>query len=157
MTDQRPTNSDSFALIVFLIIAVGISLLLGYFTAPGEWFAGLEKPPFNPPNWLFAPVWVVLYFCIAFAGYLVWRRQHRGAAITAWAAQMVLNWSWSPVFFRLQAPWLAVAIIVATLAAIVAFMALAWRIDKRATWLFVPYAAWVSFATVLNIAIAALN
>lgn len=157
MNEQRSTTSDSFALIAFLVIGVGISLALGYFTAPGEWYAGLEKPFFNPPNWIFAPVWIVLYFCIAFAGYLVWRRQRSGPALAAWAAQMVLNWAWSPAFFQLQAPWLAVAIIVATLVATIAFIALAWRIDKRAAWLFVPYAGWVGFATALNVAIAALN
>lgn len=157
MNEQKPAISDSFALIVFLLVAVGISLALGYFTAPGEWYAGLQKPPFNPPNWLFAPVWIVLYFCIAFAGYLVWRRQPRGPALAAWAAQMLLNWAWSPVFFRVQAPWVAAAIIVAALVAILAFIVLASRIDRRAAWLFAPYAGWVSFATVLNISIAALN
>ena len=74
-----------------------------------------------------------------------------------WVAQMVLNWLWSPAFFGAEAPWLALAIIVAMLGCILMFMAQAWQLDRVSAWLFAPYAAWVAFATVLNGAIAVMN
>ena len=154
---SRPVPLRLPSLAVFLVVAVGISSLIGVFAVPGEWYAGLSKPPFNPPNWVFAPVWLALYFCIGFAGWLVWRREPRSLAMGLWAAQMGLNWVWSPVFFRLQAPWPAAAIIVSILALIIGFIVTANRIDRRAAWLFVPYAAWVGFASALNIATAILN
>lgn len=150
-------SSRWISLAVFLVVAVGISSALGVLTLPGEWYAGLSKPPFNPPNWIFGPVWLVLYFCIAFAGWLVWLKEPRGPAIMVWAAQMLLNWAWSPVFFRLESISGAALVIVSIFALIVAFIILARRADWRASWLFAPYAAWVGFASVLNLSILWLN
>src|SRR5690606_19653779 len=128
----------------------GIGLLIGFATQPGDWYDDLAKPPFNPPSWLFGPVWTVLYVLIAIAGWRIWRVAPRSAAMLLWFVQMILNWLWSPAFFGAEAPWLAFAIIVPMLAAILAFIAQARRIDRPAAWLFVPYAAWVAFATLLN-------
>ncbi len=141
----------------FLLVVIGVGSVIGVLTAPGEWYAGLAKPPFNPPSWLFAPVWLALYVGIAVAGWRTWRRAPAGPAMALWVGQMLLNWLWTPVFFALHLPWPAFGVIVVLLGLIVAFIAARWRSDRVAAWLFVPYAAWVSFATLLNGAIAWLN
>lgn len=142
---------------LFVAAIVLLSLMIGWFTLPGEWYAGLDKPFFNPPSWLFGPVWTVLYVLIAIAGVVIWRADRNGVAMKLWVAQMVLNWLWSPAFFGLQSPELAFVIILALLAAIIAFILAARRIAPAAAWLFAPYLAWVSFATLLNGSIAWLN
>jgi benzodiazapine receptor len=144
-------------LVLFILLVVGGGSLIGATNTPGEWYAALAKPPFNPPNWIFAPVWTTLYVMIAVAGWRIWRQARTGGAMTAWWLQMGLNFLWSPVFFTLQSVGLALAVIVALLAAIVAFIVLAWDRDRPAALLFLPYAAWVGFATLLNASIFLLN
>ncbi|MDQ2632237.1 MAG: tryptophan-rich sensory protein [Pseudomonadota bacterium] len=136
---------------------MAISLGIGYVTAPGQWYENLDKPVFNPPSWVFGPVWTVLYVLIAIAGWRIWRIAPKSTAMMLWVAQMILNWLWSPAFFGAEAPALALAIILAMLASIALFIAQAWRLDRWSAWLFVPYAAWVAFATVLNGSIVLLN
>lgn len=139
----------------FLVLVAGGGLLIGALTAPGAWYAGLEKPHFNPPNWIFGPVWTVLYILIAMAG---WRAYEAGSQrLRLWWTQLGLNFLWSPVFFVLQQPWLAAVIIAALFGVIVAFIAQSWPKDRLSAWGFVPYLAWVGFATVLNLSIAILN
>jgi translocator protein len=142
---------------LFIAVVLGIGLLLGYATAPGEWYASLQKPPFNPPNWLFGPVWSVLYVLIAIAGWRVFERDGTGSLKKLWFAQMALNFLWTPIFFGAQQIGLALIVMIALLAAILAFIALAWRRDLAAALLFVPYAVWVGFATLLNGSIWMLN
>lgn len=149
--------SPRAALVLFLALVLGGGLVIGYLTAPDEWYAALAKPVFNPPAWLFAPVWTVLYVLIAVAGWRVWRHARGGAAMKLWWAQLVLNFLWSPVFFAAHAIGAALGIIVLLLALILAFIGVTWRQDRAAAWLFVPYAAWVAFATALNAAIFSLN
>jgi tryptophan-rich sensory protein len=144
-------------LLTFCILVVGVSPLIGGLAAPGPWYDQLAKPAFTPPAWVFASVWFALYPCIAVAGWLVWRRAPRSAAVLTWSLALVLNWIWSPIFFGLHAPWAAAFVIVALLLSILLFIQQAHRIDRRAGWLFFPYAAWVSFAGVLNVAIAVLG
>lgn len=146
-----------FLLAVFILVVVGVGGLLGFLSAPGEWYAGLEKPPFNPPSWVFSPVWLTLYVLIAIAGWRTFERDRTGRAMWLWYAQMLLNWLWSPVFFAAQLLWPAAVVIVAMLAVIVGFIVVSWRQDRLAALLFVPYAAWVAFATLLNVSIAILN
>jgi len=145
------------ALILFLILVVGGGLTIGFLTAPGAWYAGLAKPSFNPPNWLFAPVWTALYVLIAIAGWRTFERDRSGWPMRLWWAQLALNFLWSPVFFTAHQIGVALVIILLLLAAILAFIAASWRQDRVAAWLFVPYAAWVAFASVLNSSIWALN
>jgi len=145
------------ALILFVALVVGGGLAIGYMTAPGEWYAHLIKPSFNPPNWVFAPAWTVLYVLIAVAGWRLWREQAGGSAMKAWWLQLGLNFLWSPVFFAAHKVGLALLIILLMLAAIVACIALSWRRERIAAWLLVPYAAWVAFAATLNGSILALN
>ena len=145
------------SLILFLVLAVGGGLAIGYLSAPGEWYAQLTKPAFNPPGWIFGPVWTVLYVLIAIAGWRVFERNRDGWPMKLWWAQLVLNFLWSPVFFAAHQTGLALAVILLLLAAILAFIATAWRQDRVAAWLFVPYAVWVAFASVLNGSLYSLN
>ena len=144
-------------LIGFLVLTVGSGITIGFLTAPGEWYAGLAKPAFNPPNWIFAPVWTVLYILIAFAGWRTFERNRGGWVMRLWWAQLVLNFLWSPTFFAAHRIGLALLVILLLLAAILAFIIMSWRQDRVAAWLFAPYAAWVAFASVLNGAIWLLN
>jgi benzodiazapine receptor len=144
-------------LALFIFAVAGGGALIGAGTAPGAWYAALEKPWFNPPNWVFGPVWTVLYVMIAVAGWRIWRLRRTGGAMTAWWVQLGLNFLWSPVFFALQSPGWAIPIILAMIVSIVTFIRLAWDQDRIAAWLFVPYLAWVSYATLLNVSIWWLN
>lgn len=145
----------SLALFIILVVAGGTAI--GTLTVPGEWYAGLAKPAFNPPAWVFAPVWTILYVAIGIAGWRAWRLDPDGPLAVVWWVQLALNFLWSPVFFAARNPDLALAIIVVLLATIVVFIVLAARRDRIAAWLFAPYALWVAFATVLNAAIVWLN
>lgn len=147
----------TLSLVVFIAVVLGCGMAIGYLTLPGAWYAALAKPSFNPPNWVFAPVWSTLYVLIAVAGWRVFMREPRGPMMTLWLAQMALNFAWSPVFFGAHAIGFALVIIVALLASIVAFIAVAWPRERIAAMLFVPYAAWVGFATLLNLRLWMLN
>ena len=144
-------------LILFLVLVLGGGLLLGFLTAPGEWYAGLAKPAFNPPGWLFGPVWTVLYVLIAVAGWRIWQRERRGWPMKLWWAQLVLNFLWSPVFFAAHKIGLALAIILLLLAVILLLIGTAWQRHAAAAWMLAPYAAWVAFALLLNASLFALN
>jgi len=152
-----PRGLGLVSLVVFLVIVVAGGGAIGAFTAPGAWFAALVKPSFNPPNWLFGPVWTLLYLAIASAGWRCWQRQRDGIAMKIWIAQLAVNFSWSPIFFSAQRIDLALGVIVILLALILAFIAATRRQDRVSALLFVPYAAWVAFATVLNASILYLN
>jgi translocator protein len=127
----------------------------------GGWFKTLRKPPFNPPDWLFGPVWTALYAAMAAAGWLAWRRGAQRADVRRstqlYSAQLGLNVLWSGLFFALKSPLLALGEIVALWSAIAIWMRSAARIDARTRWLTVPYLAWVSFATLLNASLWWLN
>ncbi|HRO00129.1 MAG TPA: tryptophan-rich sensory protein [Nitrobacter sp.] len=146
-----------FSLIVFLILVIGGGLAIGFLTVPGEWYAALAKPAFNPPNWLFAPVWTLLYILIAIAGWRVFERNRDGLPMKLWWLSLLLNFLWSPTFFLAHKVGAALVVILLLLATIVAFIGTAWRRDRVAAWLFSPYAAWVAFASVLNGSIWTLN
>ncbi len=143
--------------ILFIGFVVGAGLIAGVTNMPGEWYQTLEKPFFNPPSWIFGPVWTTLYVMIGVAGARIWQRAPKSAAMQLWFAQMAFNLMWSPAFFGLQNPELALAVIAGMLVTIVAFMVKAKPIDGISTLLFVPYLAWVAFASVLNLSIAWLN
>ena len=144
-------------LAAFIVVVVGVGGLIGTQSIPGAWYQGLQKPPFNPPNWVFGPVWFTLYVMIGIAGWRIWMRDRAGMSMKLWFGQMLLNWAWSPVWFIAQMLWPAFAIIVVLLGLILAFIATTWRADRLAAMLFVPYAAWVGFASLLNLSIALLN
>jgi tryptophan-rich sensory protein len=149
--------SDYLSLIVFLAICVGGGLVIGSATAPGEWYAGLAKPSFNPPNWLFGPTWTILYILIAIAGWLVWRHDPHGVPFYLWTLQLLLNFLWSPVFFAARQIGWALFVILALLLTILAFIVVTWPASPIAAMLFLPYAAWVAFASILNASVWRLN
>ena len=142
---RNPLALGVFLLLVFLVAQ------LGWLFPPGEWYADLSRPPFAPPNWVFGPVWTVLYVMIAVAGWLVWQASGtRSKAIALWSTQLVLNALWTPLFFGLH--MLGVALLEMTLLwLVIAACVVVFRpVSKVAAWLFVPYLAWVSFAWALN-------
>ncbi len=148
------------ALLGFLVV-VFVAASFGAVFQPGAWYAGLAKPSFNPPSWVFAPVWTVLYVLMAVAAWLVWRARGSVAAaaapLAAWLVQLMLNALWSWLFFGLHRMGLALVDIVALWFTIVVTIALFWRVRHLASWLMAPYLAWVSFAMVLNGALWRLN
>jgi len=121
------------------------------------WYDSLRRPAFTPPGWLFGPVWTVLYFLMALAAWLVWRKAGFGRPVAIFAVQLALNACWTVLFFGLRRPDLAFAEIVILWAAIVATMVTFARVCRPAAWLLAPYLAWVSFAAVLNAAFWRLN
>ncbi|MCK0142795.1 TspO/MBR family protein [Aliiroseovarius sp. F20344] len=145
------------SLLLFLVLVLGAGIAIGILTAPGEWYGNLQKPFFNPPNWVFGPVWTVLYLMIAYVGWRAWRHESRASLLPLWIAQLSLNFSWSPVFFAAQKPALALVIILCLLLTIAVFIRTAWQSDRPSALLFAPYIAWVGFASALNAAIVFLN
>jgi tryptophan-rich sensory protein len=140
------------AAIVF--ITLGPCLLIAPLTRPGNdgWYAKLRKPAWNPPGWVFGPVWTVLYLTMAVAMWLVWKAAPEASVLPfrLYAVQLLLNHLWSPVFFLLKRPGAAFAVIAALWLAIVATtVCFAWRVPLAGQ-LMIPYLAWVSFAAVLN-------
>lgn len=144
-------------LVLFLILVVGGGALIGVSTAPGEWYASLNKPAFNPPGWIFGPVWTLLYILIAIAGWRTWMRTNTDGAMSIWWVQLGLNFLWSPLFFGLEMPGVALVVILAMLVTIILFIRKTWEPDRVSATLFLPYLAWVAFATLLNASIVVLN
>ncbi|MGF1643415.1 MAG: TspO/MBR family protein [Thiotrichales bacterium] len=145
-------NKTIFGLLGWLLLCFAASAM-GALFMPGEWYAGLNKPAWNPPGWIFGPVWTALYAMMAVAAWLVWQRggfavQRR--PLRLFLAQLALNALWTPLFFGLRQPGVAFAEILLLWLAILATL-LAFRpVSRAAAWLLVPYLAWVSFAAVLN-------
>lgn len=146
-----------FVTTLFILLVLGIGLLIGITNVPGAWYQSLQKPAFNPPNWIFAPVWTVLYIIIGYVGARTYLRQPNSKAMRFWFAQMLFNFAWSPLFFGLNEIALALIIILALLISIIGFMLIVRRTDSLAAILFLPYAAWVAFASLLNGSILLLN
>ena len=125
------------------------------------WYTTLQKPSFNPPSWLFGPVWTVLYLLMGIAAYLVWAKGWTvpgvKTALFVFALQLVLNSLWSILFFGVRQPGWAFMEIVVLWAAIVVTIVLFWKISRTAAFLLVPYILWVSFAAVLNYSLWRLN
>lgn len=144
-------------LLIFVVAVVGIGWLIGATNLPGEWYAGLAKPDFVPPNWAFPVAWTILYIMIAVAGWRTYRRAPSGKAMLVWTVQLALNFIWSPVMFTMHQIGAALVILVGLFVAIVTYISLEISRDRLAAALFVPYAAWVAFAGVLNAAIWRLN
>jgi tryptophan-rich sensory protein len=143
-------------LALFVAAVLGGGMAIGINNPPGDWYAGLEKPWFTPPGILFPIAWTVLYILIAVAGWRVVRAGLKGA-LALWLVQMALNFSWSPTFFGAHLVGWGLAIILAMLAVILLFIAKTWRTERTAALLFLPYAAWVAFASLLNGSIALAN
>lgn len=154
-----PPKPPLLALLVLIVLCFAVAALGGLATTPNipNWYAGLVKPSWNPPSWVFAPVWSVLYLSMAVAAWLVWRKGDALVTMILFAVQLALNAAWSWLFFGMHSTSAALIDIVLLWAAITATMIVFWRRSLVAGLLFVPYLAWVGFAAVLNYGIWRLN
>ena len=155
--------NNASKLVISIAIPVAVGATAGFFTATGvdSWYQTINKPSWNPPSWIFAPVWTTLYVMMGIALFLVWKSNTsevlKKRAITFFAVQLVLNFFWSFIFFNQEQPgWALVEIIAMWLAILVTIFAFS-KVNKIAAWLLVPYISWVSFATILNYTIWQLN
>jgi tryptophan-rich sensory protein len=155
--------NNGLKLLIAIAVPVGTGALAGYFTASGvdTWYRTIEKPAWNPPDAVFAPVWTTLYILMGIAFYLVWKSnvapELKRRATVMWIVQLVLNAAWSFLFFNRHAIGLALIEIIILWLAILLTIILFARIRKVAAWLLVPYISWVSFATILTYTIWKLN
>lgn len=149
--------------LIFVLVCELAGVIGSVFTTPSipGWYAGLAKPSFNPPNWIFGPVWTTLYAMMGLAAYLVYakgpRRSEVKKALAVFAVQLVLNALWSIVFFGAHMILGAAVVIVLLWVMILESIVLFSKISKTAAYLLIPYILWVSFATILNISLYILN
>ena len=147
------------ALAGWVVLSFAVAAVASLAT-PGEWYAGLRKPAWNPPNWLFGPVWTALYTMMAFAAWLVWHRggwAEQARPLGTYLLQLGLNGLWSWIFFGWHRPGLAFAEILALWVTILLAIRAFAPVSRPAAWLLVPYLAWVTFAAALNLALWRLN
>ena len=153
----------TFDLILAVLICQGMGLIGSLFTTPAipSWYAGLIKPSFNPPNWIFAPAWILLYTLMGIAAFLIWNRRNGKkkikTALVLFSVQLVLNSLWSIIFFGLHLPQYAFLEILVLWVFILLTLLSFYKISKPAGLLLLPYILWVSFAAILNLSIMILN
>ena len=150
-------------LVISIAVPLAVGAVAGMFTASGisGWFQTIEKPAWQPPNWVFGPVWTVLYLMMGIALFLIWKKEApktiKRMAITVWIIQLVFNFFWSFIFFQKhQLDWALGEILVLWFFILLTILFFA-RISKTAAWLMVPYISWVSFASLLTFTIYELN
>lgn len=154
---------NSSKLIISVVGCELVGILGSIFTVSSipTWYATLSKPTFAPPNWIFGPVWTTLYLLMGVAFYLIWKRGWKQKKIRTarnyFLAQLGANFIWSPIFFGLRSPFIALFVIIAMWVLIVMTMKKFYELSKLAFYLLVPYLLWVSFASLLNAAIVVLN
>jgi len=148
-----------FKLIVSIVACLLVGFIAGIWTASSisSWYNSLNKPSFNPPNWLFGPVWTMLYILMGISLYLVWNSNGSKTAIMFFVIQLVLNFLWSFMFFSLKNPLVAFVDIIILLVMIILTTIQFYPVSRTATGLMIPYILWVSFASVLNFSIYWLN
>lgn len=153
---MKKNSIDIPKLIISLGICLGAGVVGSIFTVSSisTWYAALNKPIFSPPNWVFGPVWTILYILMGLSLYLVWLKKRIPSVF--WV-QLILNAVWSILFFGLKNPTLAFVDVVALWVSIVLTIKALAKINKLAGNLLIPYFAWVSFASFLNLAIVVLN
>ena len=139
-------------LVISILVPFVASAIGGLFTASSvsTWYFNLVKPPFNPPNWIFGPVWTILYLLMGISLYLVWVNKYDKAALTVFGVQLFLNVLWSVLFFGLQKPLFSFVEIIILWISILITIIYFYRINKISAYLLVPYLLWVSFAAILN-------
>ena len=161
MENKKPISI--FQLIFFILISQLAGLIGSIFTRDSisTWYSSLIKPSFNPPNWLFGPVWIMLYILMGISAYLIYKegfkKKEVRLALGIFGIQLALNTLWSVIFFGLKSPFYAFIEIILLWAAIIFTISKFYRISKPAAYLLIPYILWVSFAAVLNISIFLLN
>ncbi|MGZ5286575.1 MAG: TspO/MBR family protein [Flavisolibacter sp.] len=154
---------NGWKLLISILIPLGIGFLGSYFTRPeiDTWYQTIQKPSWQPPSWIFGPVWTTLYIMMGIAFFLVWKNQsgnhNKKPAMIFWCLQLVLNFFWSYIFFNRHELGLALAEIILLWIFILITIILFGRVSKVAAWLMVPYISWVSFAAMLTYTIYSLN
>lgn len=158
---MKPVN------IIKLVVSCAVPFLTGLMGEPfvtevhDHWYVNLHKPFFNPPDWAFAPVWMMLYVMMGVSSFLIWRKDLEDksvrVAMTWYIIQIILNAIWTPLFFGMQSPLLGLIDVIPLLVAIIVTIVLFFKISTPAGLLLVPYLVWVAFATVLNASIYLLN
>jgi translocator protein len=149
-------------LIISIIVAqlAGILGSLFTITSDNSWFSNLVKPSFNPPNWIFGPVWTLLYFLMGISLYLIWvskKSKNRKIGLYLFFTQLILNSLWSILFFGLNNPLFAFVEIILLWVAILLTILYFYKVNKKASYLLIPYILWVTFAAILNLSIFMLN
>ncbi len=146
------------AAIAITLAAAAIGSVATFQSIP-TWYATLNKPALNPPNWVFGPVWTTLYVLMAVSAYLVWNSKSRQKreALAIYGFQLILNVAWSIAFFGSKSPFYGLVVIIALWLAIAATIVKFNKISGQASWLLIPYMAWVSFALYLNYSVWLLN
>jgi translocator protein len=155
-------KSNIIKLVVSLVLPIGVGAIAGLFTAKAvpEWYASLNQPSFNPPNWVFGPVWTVLYILLGISLFLIWKLdsgKERNLAIFVFLLQLLLNFGWSFIFFYFKMIGFALFEIILLWISIVSMLFLFYKIKPMAAYINIPYFLWVTFATVLNSAYYFLN
>lgn len=156
-----------YSMILRLIISILVCQLAGFVgsvftrTSVSTWYAALNKPSYNPPDWVFSPVWITLYVLMGIAAFLVWNqgwdKKEVKAALIVFGVQLVLNAFWSAAFFGLRSPFAGLIVIVGLWIFILLTILYFFRMSSPAGILLLPYMGWVSFAAVLNAALFVLN
>lgn len=144
----------------WIIITLAVGLAAGMVSRPDEWYSALSKPVWNPPGWIFAPVWILLYVLMGAAAGIIWQRRaisQSTLALNFYVIQLILNIIWPLIFFGMRNPGLAFAEICLLWIAIVVTLFTFWRVYRPAGFLLMPYFLWVSFAALLNFTIWRMN
>lgn len=157
-----PRSKQAIGLIAWIMLCLAVGGLGAFATTPeiGGWYQTIRKPSWNPPNWIFGPVWTTLYIMMAVAAWLVWRKagfRHASKPLGLFLLQLILNFAWSFIFFRYHQPGWAFVEIVALWLAITATIVAFLRVSTPAALMLLPYLGWVSFASILNFTIWQLN
>lgn len=154
---------DVVKLLISIVACQCVGLISSIFTTPSipTWYATLQKPPFTPPNWLFAPAWITLYLLMGISAFIIWRRgvdnRRVREALIVFLIQLILNGLWSVVFFGLKSPLYGVVVIIVLWIAILFTILKFFKLSPVAGGLLLPYILWVSFAAALNISVWVLN
>lgn len=155
--------NNFWKLIISVLVCLSAGFIGSFFTTPSipTWYATLNKPSFNPPNWLFAPVWTTLFILMGIAAFLIWRKGLKKKAVKnaliIFLLQLVFNTLWSFLFFKFHSPFWALVDIGVLWGLILLSLIKFWKISKAAGILLIPYLFWVSFASFLNYTIYRLN
>ncbi len=149
-------------LLGLIIVCEGVGLLGSLFTIPSisTWYAQLNKPPFSPPNWLFGPVWTAIYLLMGVSLFLVLEKKIKkqtDSLVVLFLVQLFLNFLWSVIFFGLHLPLAAFLEIILLWLSILLLIINSWKLSKLSAWFLIPYLCWVSFASILNLAVVILN
>ncbi len=155
-------KSDIIKLVISILIPLALGAVAGRFTAQAvpDWYASLNRPSYNPPNWVFGPVWTILYILLGISLYLIWKQfpsKERNNALRIFSLQMFLNFIWSFVFFYFNQIGLALVVIIGLWLSIVFMLISFYKLKPLAAYLNIPYLIWVTFASVLNAAYFILN